>query len=140
MRTLLVKYALLLCNCYQYIRYQWNMYYYTNSLYLFQYTCSHVFAWHINPRNRSNTFIWHKRKLLFVQEWIIQAPTTGNNNECPFFFTWSIFDSPIKIIITTTTWQQRNTVAYMLHWEIYTFSKTNLGFVIFFKIQNFRRP
>lgn len=101
MRTLLVKYALLLCNCYQYIRYQWHMYYYTNSLYLFQYTCSHVFAWHINPRNQyymyiSNTFIWHKSILLFVQEWIIQAPTTGNNNECPFFFTWSIFDSPIK--------------------------------------------
>lgn len=45
-----------------------------------------------------------------------------------------------KIMITTTTRQQRNTVAYMLHWEIYTFSKTNLGFVIFFKIQNFRRP
>lgn len=89
MRTLLVKYALLLCNCYQYIRYQWHMYYYTNSLYLFQYTCSHVFAWHINPRNQyyiSNTFIWHKSILLFVQEWIIQAPTTGNNNECPFFF------------------------------------------------------
>lgn len=86
MRTLLVKYALVLCNCYQYIRYQWHMYYYTNSLYLFQYTCSHVFAWHINPRNISNTFIWHKRILLFVQEWIIQAPTTGNNNECPFFF------------------------------------------------------
>lgn len=89
MRTLLVKYALLLCNCYQYIRYQWHMYYYTNSLYLFQYTCSHVFAWHINPRNQyyiSNTFIWHKSKLLFVQEWIIQAPTTGNNNECPFFY------------------------------------------------------
>lgn len=87
MRTLLVKYALLLCNCYQYIRYQWHMYYYTNSLYLFQYTCSHVFAWHINPRNISNTFIWHKRILLFVQEWIIQAPITGNNNECPFFFS-----------------------------------------------------
>lgn len=89
MRTLLVKNALLLCNCYQYIRYQWHMYYYTNSLYLFQYTCSHVFAWHINPRNQyyiSNTFIWHKSILLFVQEWIIQAPTTGNNNECPFFF------------------------------------------------------
>lgn len=89
LRTLLVKYALLLCNCYQYIRYQWHMYYYTNSLYLFQYTCSHVFAWHINPRNQyyiSNTFIWHKSILLFVQEWIIQAPTTGNNNECPFFF------------------------------------------------------
>lgn len=89
MRTLLVKYALLLCNCYQYIRYQWHMYYYTNSLYLFQYTCSHVFAWHINPRNQyyiSNTFIWHKSILLFVQEWIIQAPTTGNNNECPFFY------------------------------------------------------
>lgn len=89
MRTLLVKYALLLCNCYQYIRYQWHMYYYTNSLYLFQYTCSHVFAWHINPRNQyyiSNTFMWHKSILLFVQEWIIQAPTTGNNNECPFFF------------------------------------------------------
>lgn len=89
MRTLLVKYALLLCNCYQYIRYQWHMYYYTNSLYLFQYTCSHVFAWHINPRNQyyiSNTFIWHKSILLFVQEWIIQAPTTGNNNECPVFF------------------------------------------------------
>lgn len=89
MRTLLVKYALLLCNCYQYIRYQWHMYYYTNSLYLFQYTCSHVFAWHINPRNQyyiSHTFIWHKSILLFVQEWIIQAPTTGNNNECPFFF------------------------------------------------------
>lgn len=99
MRTLLVKYALALCNCYQYIRYQWHMYYYTNSLYLFQYTCSHVFAWHINPRNQyyiSNTFIWHKSILLFVQVWIIQAPTTGNNNECPFFFTWSIFDSPIK--------------------------------------------
>lgn len=89
MRTLLVKYALLLCNCYQYIRYQWHMYYYTNSLYLFQYTCSHVFAWHINPRNQyyiSKTFIWHKGILLFVREWIIQAPTTGNNNECPFFF------------------------------------------------------
>lgn len=89
MRTLLVKYALLLCNCYQYIRYQWHMYYYTNSLYLFQYTCSHVFAWHINPRNQyyiSNTFIWHKSILLFVQVWIIQAPTTGNNNECPFFY------------------------------------------------------
>lgn len=89
LRTLLVKYALLLCNCYQYIRYQWHMYYYTNSLYLFQYTCSHVFAWHINPRNQyyiSNTFIWHKSILLFVQEWIIQAPTTENNNECPFFF------------------------------------------------------
>lgn len=89
MRTLLVKYALLLCNCYQYIRYQWHMYYYTNSLYLFQYTCSHVFAWHINPTNQyyiSNTFIWHKSILLFVQEWIIQAPTTGNNNECQFFF------------------------------------------------------
>lgn len=90
MRTLLVKYALLLYNCYQYIRYQWHMYYYTNSLYLFQYTCSHVFAWHINPRNQyyiSNTFIWHKSILLFVQEWIIQAPITGNNNECPFFFS-----------------------------------------------------
>lgn len=89
MRTLLVKYALVLCNCYQYIRYQWHMYYYTNSLYLFQYTCSHVFAWHINPRNQyyiSNTFMWHKSILLFVQEWIIQAPTTGNNNECPVFF------------------------------------------------------
>lgn len=89
MRTLLVKYALLLCNCYQYIKYKWHMYYYTNSLYLFQYTCSHVFAWHINPRNQyyiSHTFIWHKSILLFVQEWIIQAPTTGNNNECPFFF------------------------------------------------------
>lgn len=144
MRTLLVKYALLLCNCYQYIRYQWHMYYYTNSLYLLQYTCSHVFAWHINPRNQyyiSNTFIWHKSILLFVQEWIIQAPTTGNNNECPFFFLLGVYLTHLsKIIITTTTWQQRNTVAYMLHWEIYTFSKTNLGFVIFFKIQNFRRP